>query len=55
MSGGGGGAVIGCRFPLLCHLGRFALLSNFHSLLGFAFVVKMKAANVVGLCKGVEK
>ena len=30
-------------FPLLGSLGRFPLLSNFHSLLGFAFAVKSKA------------
>ena len=27
-------------FPLLGHLGQFPLLSNFHSLLGFAKVLK---------------
>ena len=31
------------------------LLSNFHSLLDFSFVVKSKVENMVGLCKGVEK
>ena len=36
-------------FPLLCHLGQFPFLSNFHSLLGFAFAVKSKAENRI-LC-----
>ena len=29
------------------------MLYNFHSLLGFAFEVKLKAEYMVGLCKGV--